>query len=184
LKKNTADLPNVRTYPYALIGASAVAAHFGKSVQSIDEAVFKEKTLKVPFYRAHNPKKPDKPSQAGSLLKPTERLKLSPITYPDMIEVEGMTLDSWSKHYHIDHVDLLWLDMQGLSLNVLMASPEILTTVSVIHTEVEFVQAYENQYTYRDVKQWLELQGFAMVAKDFPDEPTWFFGNAVFKRNS
>lgn len=172
LKSNTAGYSNIHTYPYALIGESFLK----------QSAEYSSQILSIPFHRAHHPKKPGKPSQAGSLLKPTGRLEVSPITYPEIISVQGITLDAWAQRYRIDHVDLLWLDMQGVELDVLIACPQILKTVSVIHTEVQFIEAYEHQYTYWQVKLWLEGQGFEMIGKDFKDTTSWFFGNALFKR--
>jgi len=57
----------------------------------------------------------------------------------------------------------MWLDMQGYELNALMAAPGILSTVRVIVTEVEFVEAYEGQYLFDDIKLFLENRGFKFL---------------------
>lgn len=160
LEENTKSLSNVTRHQYAL----------GDSIGST--------TLHI----SEKPSEPGQPFQAGSLLKPKERLTWSDVTYPRTIKVPITTLDDWAAQRAIDHVDFLWLDMQGYELNVLKASQKILPTVKVIFTEVEFIEAYEGQYQYEDVRAWLESQGFTMVGKDFPDKPTWFFGNALFVR--
>jgi FkbM family methyltransferase len=134
------------------------------------------------FYVSEHPKRPGAPFQAGSLLKPQERLKISQATYPLTIQVPTITLDTWANQQKIKHIDFMWLDMQGFELNVLKASPAMLATTKVIYTEVEFIEAYAGQYLYQDVKLWLEQQGFTMIAKDFTDTTTWFFGNALFVR--
>lgn len=86
----------------------------------------------------------------------------------------------WAQQNNVSHLDMLWLDMQGYELNVLKSlSPELLSTVKVIHTEVGFIEAYEGQPTYPVVKQWLEEQGFTEVARDFENTTDWFFGNIV-----
>lgn len=158
LVKNTAHLPNVKRYPLALSDSVGMAT----------------------LYISEKPQKPGQASQANSLLKPKERLKLSPLTFPGTLDVPTTTLDVWAQEYNIPQIDFLWLDLQGYELNVLQAAPKTVAQVKAIYTEVEFVEAYEGQYLYDDVKSWLEAQIFVMVGKDFDENPTWFFGNALF----
>ncbi len=132
------------------------------------------------FYVSEKPNKPGVPSQAGSLFKPKERLKHSPILFPSTIEVNGITLDSWAHKNNIDRVDCLWLDMQGNELNVLKSAPRILKTVSVIYTEVSFIESYEKMPQMPEVKSWIEAQGFEEIGRDFENQTDWFFGNILF----
>jgi FkbM family methyltransferase len=126
---------------------------------------------------------PDTPSASSSLLNPKEHLTYANhVMFNKVTTVPTITLDEWAKQNNVDHIDLLWLDMQGYELNVLKASPNILKTVKVIYTEVEFVEAYEGQYLYKDVKEFLESQGFVLVARDFTEPPLYWFGNAIFMR--
>jgi FkbM family methyltransferase len=158
LKKNTELFSNVHCHPVALSDSDGTAT----------------------LYVSEKPQKPGQASQANSLLKPKERLKLSPLTFPKTIEVPTIILDHWAEQNNVAQIDFLWLDMQGYELNVLKSSPKTLAQVSVVYTEVEFVEAYEGQYQYNDVKTWLEENGFKMVGKDFDDSPSWFFGNCLF----
>jgi FkbM family methyltransferase len=158
LKANTAHLPNVHCYPIALSNTTGTTT----------------------LHLSEHPNRPGVASQGNSILAPKERLTLSPLIFPKTIQVHTITLDNWAQQNSVDHVDLLWLDLQGHELAVMQSSPKILSTVKVILTEVEFAQAYENQPQYLEVRAWLESQGFTMIGKDFPDNPTWFFGNAVF----
>ena len=116
------------------------------------------------------------------MLKPKERLEWSQLVFNEIIEVQTVTLDDWAQENNIDHVDFMWLDMQGVELDVLKASPKILGQTKAIYCEVEFIEAYEGQPLYGDVKSWLQQQGFSIVAKDFVDQTTWFFGNVLFVR--
>lgn len=161
LKTNTAHLPNIRCYPIAL----------------------SNKTGTMAMHLSEHPDRPGITSQGNSLLAPKERLALSPLIFPRTIKVPTFTLDDWARQNNIDHVDLLWLDLQGYELAVMQSSPKIFSTVQIILTEVEFTQAYEGQPQYPQVRAWLESQGFTMIGKDFPDNPTWFFGNALFIKN-
>jgi len=143
-----------------------------------------EDTGHAEFHVSMHPKKPEKPFQAGSLLKPTKRLELSPVVYPKTITVRTITLDDWAEQNNITYIDFAWLDMQGTELNVLKASPNMLATLKVIYTEVEFIQAYANQYILDDVVTWLTAQGFTLVAQDFKNTTDWFYGNQVWIKTS
>ncbi len=59
--------------------------------------------------------------------------------------------------------------------------------------EVLFIEAYENQYLYPQIKEWMENNGFELVALDFeervglagkeivkPGNGYPYFGNALF----
>lgn len=123
---------------------------------------------------------PGIPSQSSSLLAPKEHLNYSSTLFKEKIDVTVTTIDAWAKLAGVDHIDFMWLDMQGYELNALKASPKILKTVKALLTEVEFVEAYEQQYQYNDVKSWLEEQGFTLIAENF-GENSWF-GDALFVR--
>ncbi len=158
LEKETDRFNNIHCYPYAL--------------SNKDDIAF--------FYVAEKPKNPNRPTQAGSLLAPKERLKYSSITFPHTIEVPTITLDSWAKKYHIPHIDLLWLDMQGAELSVLKASKQILKTVTAIFTEVSFIESYEKIPQVDEVTNWLESHGFRLVGQDYDPATSHFFGNRLF----
>jgi 2-O-methyltransferase len=123
---------------------------------------------------------PNEPSQSSSLLAPKTHLTHAPhVLFNNEITVDVTTFDEWAKQHNVDHVDMMWLDMQGYELHALKASPNILSTVQVILTEVEYDEAYQGQYQYREVKKWLEEQGFQMIAEN--KECSWF-GDALFVR--
>lgn len=134
------------------------------------------------FYRSDDPKHKDN-KQSGSLLEPKDHLKYSPVTFDEKIIVPTITIDTWATKNNVQHIDLLWLDMQGAELLALKAGQSILKTVTAIYTEVEFVEAYKEQALYGEIKQWLEEQGFTMIAQDFPIEKNnrWY-GNIAMIR--
>lgn len=131
------------------------------------------------MYVSEKKEMPGVPFQASSLLAPDELVAYAPyVTFNSAIQVPTITIDAWAEKYKISHVDFMWLDMQGYELNALMASPRILQTVKALLIEVGFVRAYENQYLFDDVKQWLESQGFKMMVLF---DQKWF-GDALFVR--
>ena len=159
LCRQTQEYSNIKRYPYALSNKRETAI----------------------FHVAQHPHRPDKVCQAGSLLAPQERLTRSPIYYPITINVPTLTLDQWAHETNTKKVDFLWLDLQGHELAVLQASPSILSTVSLIYLEVNFIQAYKDQPSKRVIDSWLASQGFYPLAQDFQNETDWFYGNVLYK---
>lgn len=162
LVKNTQATRNIHCYEYALSNECGQAQ----------------------FYIAEHPKKPGQICQAGSLLKPKDRLLKSPIYYPRTIPVRTITLDKWAAYNGITTIDFLWLDMQGNELAALQGAHQILQTVSLLYIEVNFIEAYEAQPRADEVNTWLLDQGFTPIARDFNENPDWFYGNILYSRNN
>ncbi len=117
---------------------------------------------------------------SSSLLAPKKHLDLFPdVTFKQKIKVQTITLDSWAEQENVDSIDLLWLDLQGYEYSVLAASPNILKTVKVIFTEINFEEAYENCVLYPLLKYWLIKQGFVEKHRIIL-HPS--FGDALFVR--
>ena len=118
---------------------------------------------------------------SSSLLTPKEHLDEHPdVRFDQAIEVRTITLDDWARQQGINHVDLLWLDMQGAELAAMMAAPHVLRTVKAIHLEVSLKEVYEGGPLYPEVRRWLEAQGFRVEreALPWPD-----MGNVLFTRS-
>ena len=76
------------------------------------------------------------------------------------LEVSCTQLKTFCKENNIDHVDLIWMDLQGAELIALESmGKELLSTVQVIHTELETTPIYKNQCLYSDVHQFLKTNG-------------------------
>lgn len=118
---------------------------------------------------------------SGSLYEPKDHL----IYYPDVlfdrcIEVKTVNLDDWCQANNIDHIDFMWLDMQGAELKVLQSAPKILKTVQYIWTEVAVVQTYHNIPLSSEICSWLDSQGFMQILV----QPTSMAeANILFGRN-
>jgi len=154
-----------------------------KAIHPCQQAL-SDKTGTTSFYISQNPKKPGQICQAGSLLKPKERLLKSPIFYPGMITVSTITLDEWSSAQGINQIDFLWFDMQGNELAALKGATKILKTVKLLSLEVNFIEAYENQPAAEELDKWVMSQGFTPIARDYEDDTSLFFGNILYQRNN
>ena len=162
LEKNTTHIAGINRYSMAL----------------------SNKTGSAIFHVSEKPSRPNQPFQAGSLHEPDQRLLFSDARYPQTISVPTITLDDWAAAYAIDAIDFLWLDAQGHELAILQGATNILKTVTVLYTEVNFIHAYKDQPLYDEIKSWIESQGFVLIAQDFIDQSTWFFGNALFVKKN
>jgi len=131
---------------------------------------------------------------ASSILETAKHLEYGTgITFETTEEVDVIIFDEWAAKNSIDHIDFMWLDMQGYELNMLKKS-HIALSAKIIYSEIEFIEAYKNQYIYTDFIEWMNDNGFKLIAIDFdPEQPyrkiipekayktgeAWF-GNAVF----
>jgi len=93
------------------------------------------------------------------------------------IEVSCVVLDDWCKENGIDHIDFMWLDLEGLELYVLNSSPKILDSVRLIFTETNFFEFRKEMTQYADLKAFLEKSRFKMIAHWYAEG---LQGNAIF----
>jgi hypothetical protein len=94
--------------------------------------------------------------------------------------VSTKTIDDWALENQIFKIDFLWLDMQGMELQVLKASPQILQTVAVIHTEVHYMENYKGVPLVSQLKEWLFGQGFQIFLET---QENINYGNITFIRS-
>lgn len=120
---------------------------------------------------------------SSSLLAPKTHIEDHPdVFFKEQIKVETLTLDDWCAKNNIPRIDFLWLDMQGIELQTLQASPKILNTVKMVHTEVSTKETYENASLYPEVRSWLESKGFEVLREAIPAEAD--MGNVLFLKKS
>lgn len=106
-------------------------------------------------------------SRSSSLLEPKEHLKLYPdVKFNKSIEVQTINLDEWSQLNNINHVDMMWLDMQGAELDALKGAPNLLKTVKVVFIKIALLETYKNVPHYAVVRSWLESKGFTMIFEE------------------
>jgi FkbM family methyltransferase len=139
LKEKVSDIPSIHCYQLALNYQIGTATLY-ESIGKIDAA--------------------------SSLLAPHDYFNEKPIQFIQ-IEVPTITIDAWTHENDIKKIDFMWLDLQGAELSVLKAAGNILKTVKVIHTEANLIERYKNSPLYPELKDWLESQGFEVIAESF-----------------
>lgn len=160
--ERTKDLPNA--YPYHL----AVNSYNGEALLHV-------------CYGTHG----NNPAFEGasSLLEASKGMKQhyqGPKVY-----VPCVVLDDWCKENDVDHFDFMWLDLEGLELQILKSSPEILSKLKVIYTETNFREFRKGMTQYKTLKSFLEASGFTLLAHWYAEDGAGpFQGDAVFIRKS
>lgn len=71
-------------------------------------------------------------------------------------------LDEWAVENSVDHIDFMWLDMEGAEYYMLSSAPKILKTTKVILTEINFREFRKGSTQYDILKNYLESQGFVL----------------------
>lgn len=104
----------------------------------------------------------------SSIFEPLTGLNSHPETVFETITVHCSTLDRWASDNKISKIDFMWLDMQGAELQALQAGTTILSTVSALLIEVSLIERYKSIPLYITVKNWLQDQGFKIIAQDEP----------------
>lgn len=77
------------------------------------------------------------------------------------LEVSCTRLDTFCSENGIENIDLMWMDLQGAELIALESmGEELLSTVKVIHTELEMSPMYDGQCLFEDVNSFLKQYDF------------------------
>ena len=114
---------------------------------------------------------------ASSLLPASEGMKIH--YQGPQILVDCVRLDDWCKSNHVEKIDFMWLDLEGMELQVLRNAPEILKTVSVVFVETNFQEFRIGMTQYTTLKSFMEESGFKMLSHWYAEN---LQGNAIFIR--
>lgn len=147
----------------------------------VSQLALGDKDCKMKFYVSEFKQQPGFPSASSSLLPPKEHLEKAPhVVFPKVIEVDVVNLDSWAEKNNIDHVDFMWLDMQGYELNMIKSS-KLAQKAKVIWTEITCCEAYEGQYQFDEMLKWMTDHDFVYIGADFNHtDPAQWSGNVLF----
>lgn len=116
---------------------------------------------------------------ASSLLEASEWQKIH--YQGPKVAVPCVILDDWRKNNNIPFFDFLWLDLEGLELQVLKSSPEILKKARIIFAETNFQEFRVGMTQYKDLKAFLEHNGFMLLAHWYKEN---LQGNAIFMKKT
>jgi 2-O-methyltransferase len=115
---------------------------------------------------------------ASSLLESSELMKL--YYEGPKVNIPCVVLDDWCKINQVEHIDFMWLDLEGMELQILQSSPEILKKLKVIYTETNFLEFRIGMTQYKELKAFLENAGFKLLAHWYLES---YQGDAIFVKN-
>lgn len=149
--RRTAELPGVRMYPLALAGRAGL----------------------VTMHVVHPGPGEPRWLGASSSLRPSARGIAT--------QVQAVTIADWAAAEGISWVDFIWLDVEGLEMDVLKAAGQLLRTVRAVHMEVrrEEFEVGGGTPLYPEVVAWMRAQGFRIAI----DRVGLWFGNILFVRD-
>lgn len=88
---------------------------------------------------------------SGSLAQPTGHLQHSTwCKFDNKIVVCKSTLDHFARDTKLDHIDFLWIDVQGVEMRVLKGATEILKRTKFVKLECHATELYAGQATRMD----------------------------------
>jgi FkbM family methyltransferase len=104
-----------------------------------------------------------------------------PPTY-DKITIDSKRLDTFFNEQEISEIDILKIDVEGLSYEVIEGFGEKIKNVKIIHIENEHVQVWVNQKLYCDVEKLLITNGFVLLSikAGWPQSDSVWIRNDVF----
>lgn len=118
-------------------------------------------------------------SDSSSILDPAMHGQFfSDVSFTSRIRVESVSIDDLQSRIGIPGFDFMWLDLQGLELSVLAASPRARNQVEAIYMEVSRHQLYAGAPTYGQVFDRMRSWGFVAVH----DRVGAISGNVLFMR--
>lgn len=134
LRRNTAECPNVTTYPLALGEAETVESMWvGGSAED----------------------------GSSSLLAPKAHLDVyGDIRFDRTQAVHLTTISEWARREGVERIDGMWLDMQGYELTALKAAGPVLATTRAMILEISALELYDGSPLWPEVRGWLEGNGF------------------------
>lgn len=124
----------------------------------------------IDFFASNGTGDWDNWDSSGSIKIPSNHKNLRPEITFERTTHQITTLNTWTKQNSIASVDLIWADIQGAELDMILGASDILDTVKFINIECHNPPLYEDDADINDIKS--ELKDFEVIFKTGND---WFF---------
>jgi FkbM family methyltransferase len=132
-----------------------------------------EEMGKREFFQSQG-KKPNTYMGSSSLCKPTRHKECFPdCEFLPPIEVGCTTIDSFCKTARVDHIDLLWADIQGAEPLLLEGAKKMLPFTQYLLLEVDQQPLYEGSWTKADFETFLQAFGHWEIVHEFEWDILW-----------
>jgi 2-O-methyltransferase len=89
-------------------------------------------------------------NMSGSIRRPKNHLtEYSWVKFDKVIPVSTCRLDDWCEENGVEHVDFIWMDVQGAEQDVIAGAPTILQKTRFLYTEYSNNELYEGQLSLK-----------------------------------
>ncbi len=110
----------------------------------------------VPTAPGYEDLRPEGWDLSGSIRRPKEHIKEHPwCRFDQKITIQTQSLDNWCRQQRINHIDFIWVDVQGAEVDFIRGAAESLKKTRYIYTEYSNKQLYEGQVNLRQLLQLL-----------------------------
>lgn len=102
----------------------------------------------------------------------------------EVIKLPSYRFETLAKKYNIGKVDMLKIDVEGATIEVLEGMGELLSTIKIMHLESESYPFFEGQKLHNEVVKYLEEKGFSLIElTSFPIQPGRFQYDSLWINN-
>lgn len=103
-------------------------------------------------------------NKSSSLLPPKEHLNTHKwMKFEQKISVKTQRLDEFCVENSVNHINFIYMDVQGAELMVLDGAGGMLSKIDIIWLEVEAIELYADQPLKDDVEQFMQDNGFTCI---------------------
>lgn len=80
-----------------------------------------------------------------------------------VLELQCYTIKTICENYKIDSIDLVKIDVEGATYEILNSMSDMLKTIKIMHIETESYPFFKNQKLHDVVADYLTKKGFSMI---------------------
>jgi FkbM family methyltransferase len=107
------------------------------------------------------------------------------VEYYNEVMVDAVRMDYFCEQVGISEIDLLKIDVEGATFDVLEGFGDLLWFVKSVHLEAEHEQVWKGQKLYADVERFMLDKGFipAMIKIGFPQSDSVWIKKEFYNHN-
>jgi FkbM family methyltransferase len=101
-----------------------------------------------------------------------------------VLELQCYTIKTICENYNIDSIDLVKIDVEGATYEILDSMGDMIKTIKIMHIETESYPFFKNQKLHDVVSDYLTKKGFtmvdmtsAMIDKGYQHDSVWVNNN-------
>lgn len=164
------DYKDVYLYPYALSDSVGEKVFYMSNVMPQMSSFFQDNAVNVDI--------------ADSILKSVNQTREDfRKGYDDKpTTVQCITIDEWRIKEGVDHIDYLWLDIEGAELMALKGAASILPEVKVLYVEMNFQEFRKGMVLFDELYDFITSNGFEIYVI-WRAHKNWIANGIFLKKN-